>query len=255
MAVHSYKGGTGKTSISANLAAIHAKKGFNVFLLDYDFRAPSLHVLFNAKPEHWLNDFLDGECSIEDSMIDLTDRYSTPGRFYIALADPSTKAIRHMMLKDREWEMKSLHKLLAAKTTLHEKLKIDYIIFDTSPGIHYSSINALVTADLVIIVMKMDEYDIQGTQEMIRGIYDVLGRKTCLLVNQMVGEEEDYREVVTGRFKEFQLHQLGIIQFYKEALLTGGRSIFTLERPEHPFTQSLLNISEEIGRVITKPTA
>jgi len=255
LAVHSYKGGTGKTSISANLAAIHAKKGFNVFLLDYDFRAPSLHVLFNAKPEHWLNDFLDGECSIEDSMIDLTDRYSTLGRFYIALADPSTKAIRHMMLKDREWEMKSLHKLLAAKTTLHEKLKIDYIIFDTSPGIHYSSINALVTADLVIIVMKMDEYDIQGTQEMIRGIYDVLGRKTCLLVNQMVGEEEDYREVVTGRFKEFQLHQLGIIQFYKEALLTGGRSIFTLERPEHPFTQSLLNISEEIGRVITKPTA
>ena len=255
MAVHSYKGGTGKTSISANLAAICAKKGFNVFLLDYDFRAPSLHVLFNAKPEHWLNNFLEGECSIEDSMIDLTDRYSTSGRFYIALADPSTKAIRHMMLKDREWEMRSLHKLLAAKTTLHEKLKIDYIIFDTSPGIHYSSINALVTADLVIIVMKMDEYDIQGTQELIRGIYDVLGRKTCLLVNQMVGEEEDYREVVTGRFKEFQLHQLGIIQFYKEALLTGGRSIFALERPEHPFTQSLLKISEEIETIITRPTA
>jgi len=250
LAVHSYKGGTGKTSISANLAAIYAKKGFNVCLFDYDFRAPSLHVLFNVKAEHWLNNFLDGVCGIEDTMIDLTDRYSTSGRFYIALADPSTKAIRHMMLKDREWEMKSLHKLLAAKTTLHEKLKIDYVIFDTSPGIHYSSVNALVSSDLVIIVMKMDEYDIQGTQELIRGIYDVLGRKTCLLVNQMVGEE-DYGEVVTGRFRKmFQLHQLGTIQFYKEALLTGGREIYAVERPGHPFTESLQKISEEIERVI-----
>lgn len=255
LAVHSYKGGTGKTSISANLAAIYAMKGFNVCLLDYDFRAPSLHVLFNLKPENWLNNFLDGECSIEDALIDLTDRYSTSGRFRVALADPSIKAIRHMMLKGREWEMKSLHKLLTTKTTLHEKLKIDYIIFDTSPGIHYSSINALVTSDLVILVMKMDEYDIQGTQELIRGIYDVLGKKTCLLVNQMVGGEQDYGEVVTGRFKKmFHLHQLGVVQFYEEALLTGGREIFALERPEHPFTKSLLKISEDIERMFTNHT-
>jgi len=256
LAVHSYKGGTGKTSISANLAAIYAKKGFNVCLLDYDFRAPSLHVLFNVKPENWLNNFLEGECGIEDALMDLTDRYSTSGRFNIALADPSTKAIRRMILKDREWEMKSLHKLFATRTALHEKLKIDYIIFDTSPGIHYSSINALVASDLVIIVMKMDEYDIQGTQELIRGIYDVLGRKTCLLLNQVVGEDEGYGEAVTERFKKmFQLHQLGVIQFYKEALLTGGREIYALERPEHPFTQSLLKTSEEIERVMTTPTS
>ena len=250
LAVHSYKGGTGKTSISANLAAIFARRGFNVCLLDYDFRAPSLHVLFNVKPKNWLNNFLESECEIKEAMIDLTDRYSTPGRFSVILADPSAKAIRRMMLKDREWEMKSLHRLLTTTTALHEKMHIDYIIIDTSPGLHYSSINALVASDLAIIVMKMDEYDIQGTQELIRGIYDQLGAKTYLLVNQIIDEENGYGEVVTGRFKDMpQLHQLGIIQFHKEALMTGGRSIFALERPEHPFTRSLLRISDQIERI------
>jgi len=80
----------------------------------------------------------------------------------------------------------------------------------------------------------------------------VLGKKTCLLVNQMVDEEQTYGEVVTEHFKKmFQLHQLGIVKFCEEALLTGGGEIYALERPGHPFTESYLKISEEIERVIT----
>ena len=39
---HSYKGGTGKTTIAANFAALLTKKGYRVFLLDLDVYAPSL---------------------------------------------------------------------------------------------------------------------------------------------------------------------------------------------------------------------
>ena len=46
IAVHSYKGGTGKTSLSVNLAATYARRGKKVCLMDLDFRAPSLHALF-----------------------------------------------------------------------------------------------------------------------------------------------------------------------------------------------------------------
>jgi len=58
IAIHSYKGGTGKTSIAVNLAVIYAIKGKNVCILDYDFRAPSLQIAFKEKPRFWLNDFL-----------------------------------------------------------------------------------------------------------------------------------------------------------------------------------------------------
>jgi MinD-like ATPase involved in chromosome partitioning or flagellar assembly len=44
--VHSYKGGTGKTLFSVNLAISLAKRGRKVCLLDLDFRAPSLNAIF-----------------------------------------------------------------------------------------------------------------------------------------------------------------------------------------------------------------
>ena len=48
IAFHSYKGGTGKTLLSINLAATYAKNGKDVCLLDLDFRAPSLQARFKS---------------------------------------------------------------------------------------------------------------------------------------------------------------------------------------------------------------
>ncbi|GAI06894.1 unnamed protein product, partial [marine sediment metagenome] len=48
LAVHSYKGGTGKTLVSMNLASIFASQGKNVCLVDLDLRAPSLDATFAA---------------------------------------------------------------------------------------------------------------------------------------------------------------------------------------------------------------
>ncbi|MCL5949444.1 MAG: P-loop NTPase [Candidatus Bathyarchaeota archaeon] len=47
IAFHSYKGGTGKTTLISNVAA---KEGFNVGLLDFDVYAPSLVAYFRKRP-------------------------------------------------------------------------------------------------------------------------------------------------------------------------------------------------------------
>ena len=73
IALHSYKGGTGKTLLSVNLAATNVRKGKNVCLLDLDFRAPSLHAVFKASnSEYWLNDYLNGVCEIDKVLVDVT---------------------------------------------------------------------------------------------------------------------------------------------------------------------------------------
>ncbi|MCX6644506.1 MAG: P-loop NTPase, partial [Candidatus Bathyarchaeota archaeon] len=48
IAVHSYKGGTGKTLLSVNLAATLAKNGKKVCIFDLDFRAPSLFAILKT---------------------------------------------------------------------------------------------------------------------------------------------------------------------------------------------------------------
>ncbi len=60
IAVHSYKGGTGKTLLSVNLAATFAKDGKKVCIFDLDFRAPSLFAILKAEnSEVWFNDYLN----------------------------------------------------------------------------------------------------------------------------------------------------------------------------------------------------
>jgi chromosome partitioning protein len=72
IAFHSYKGGTGKTTIAANLAALLAKKGYRVFLLDLDVYAPSLQAYFDTEPNKFINDFLNGTAEVRDVVVDLT---------------------------------------------------------------------------------------------------------------------------------------------------------------------------------------
>ena len=72
IAFHSYKGGTGKTTLAANFAALLAKKGYKVFLLDFDVYSPSLQSYFEIDPKKWINDFLFEKAELEEVLMDLT---------------------------------------------------------------------------------------------------------------------------------------------------------------------------------------
>ncbi|MGQ9543185.1 MAG: MinD/ParA family ATP-binding protein [Candidatus Bathyarchaeia archaeon] len=250
IAVHSYKGGTGKTSIAANLAALLAMKGVNVCLLDYDFRAPSIQVLFRVKSQKTINDFLEERCSLPDVLLDISGKYLAEGHLYIGCASSTTESLREMMTKDRRWEMRALHRTLSAKNKLYDELQVDYIIFDTSPGVSYSSINALASSDFIVLVTKMDEFDMEGTKELVHGIYDTLGRKTGLLLNKIPMEQfplgDGRRELEGHMSKIFNLPFLGVIPCYCDIQADGGRSLIAVEHPKHPFTQALSEIMAKV---------
>jgi chromosome partitioning protein len=72
IAFHSYKGGTGKTTLAANFAALLAKKGHHVFLLDLDVYAPSLQSYFETDPKKWINDFLFENAELKEVVMDFT---------------------------------------------------------------------------------------------------------------------------------------------------------------------------------------
>src|SRR5208283_4318520 len=174
IAVHSYKGGTGKTLLSVNLAATFAKAGKKVALFDLDFRAPSLFSILKAENvEYYFNDYLNESCEAEKVLLDLSSKVPGGGKLYAGLANPATEAIRDMSAKDRKWEMRALGRLLALKKTLLETKKFDYLILDTSPGLQYSSINAIVAADFVVVATTGDRSDVDGTKRMLAELYNL----------------------------------------------------------------------------------
>ena len=253
IAVHSYKGGTGKTLLSLNLAATFVKHGKKVCLFDLDFRAPSLATLLKIeKAEYWLNDYLNGICEIDKVLIDLSERIHDGGKFFVGLANPATEAIRDISSKDRKWEMRALGRLLTLKNSLVKDKGFDYLIFDTSPGLQYSSINAIVAADLVVVATTFDRSDVDGTKRMLRELYDLFEKKTEIVLNKVLHDfsTKSGKEEFTAKIKdEYQVPLLGIIPCFCDVLKSEGRIIFAQERPDHPFAEILDKMANKIDNM------
>ena len=248
VAVHSYKGGTGKTLLSVNLAATLVKQGKKMCLLDLDFRAPSLATIFKVqKADYWLNDYLNGICEIDKVLINLSERSNGGGELFVGLANPATEAIRDMSAKDRKWEMRALGRLLALRNSLLNDKGFDYLVLDTSPGLQYSSINAIVSADLVIVATTFDRSDVEGTKRMLRELYDLFEKKTEVVVNKVLYDAslKSGKDELQTRIEEIhQVPVLGIIPCFCDVSKAEGAFIFAQEKPDHPFTKIL----DEIGK-------
>lgn len=249
IAVHSYKGGTGKTSMSVNLAASFAKAGKKVCVFDLDFRAPSLFAILKAQDvEYWFNDYLNNSCEIGSALIDMSSRIPGNGKFYACLANPSTEAIRDISSKDRKWEMRALGRLLALRESLLRDQKFDYLVFDTSPGLQYSSINAIVAADFVVVATTGDRSDVDGTKRMLAELYNLFEKKTGLVLNKVLDPSATSRKTeMSAKIKsEYQVPLLGIVPCFCEVLRAEGNFIFVQDKPDHPFTKIVAEMAKRI---------
>ncbi|MCW4030289.1 MAG: MinD/ParA family protein [Candidatus Bathyarchaeota archaeon] len=249
IAVHSYKGGTGKTLLSVNLAATFAKSGKKVCVFDLDFRAPSLFAILKAEnTETWFNDYLNNNCEINKVLVDLSDRVGGKNNFYAALANPATEAIRDISSKDRKWEMRALGRILALRETMIKEQKFDYLVFDTSPGLQYSSINAIVAADFVVVATTGDRSDVNGTKRMLAELYNLFEKKTGLVLNKVLDPTAAAKKnEIQNRVKEtYQVPLLGIVPCFCEILRAEGNFIFVQDKPDHPLNRILQDMARKI---------
>jgi septum site-determining protein MinD len=249
IAVHSYKGGTGKTLFSVNLAATLAKSGKKVAIFDLDFRAPSLFSILKAENTGtWLNDYLNNTADITKVLVDLSGRLNGKGKFFVGLANPSTEAIRDMSAKDRKWEMRALGRLLALRESLVRDQNFDYLVFDTSPGLQYSSINAIVAADFVVVATTGDRSDVDGTKRMLQELYNLFEKKTGLVLNKVLDPSATAKKSeMSNKVKTvYHVPMLGIVPCFCEILRAEGNLIFVQDKPDHPFTKIIAEMARKI---------
>lgn len=199
---HSYKGGTGKTTLAANLAALLAKKGNNVCIVDIDVYAPSLHVYFGDsvqnKIKNTLNDYIVGACGVDDLLVQVTpipqmaDKDSQSGKIIGCFSSSKREDILKIEgVKEDKNRMSMLKRFINFREELIEKNDIDYIIMDSSPGIRFWAINALALSDIVFLTLKMGDMDIGGTKmianEILAQFKEQGNTKYYLLLNRIAG--------------------------------------------------------------------
>jgi len=202
IAFHSYKGGTGKTTLASNLSAFLAKKGYKVCLLDLDLYAPSLQTYFEINPKKWLNECLYYNVTFDDVLTDLSylisekkgkgqsSLSSSKGKLYVGLSDFNKDDFIKLEGSNSDFRKQSFHRLIVFREHLIKNYNFDYIILDTSPGVRYWSLNALALSDIFFLTLKMGDVDIDGTRKMVSEIYNsftTFGSKSFLILNKVSG--------------------------------------------------------------------
>lgn len=214
IAFHSYKGGTGKTTLASNFAALLAMKGYRAFLLDLDVYAPSLQSYFDTEPKKWINDFLYDNAELKEVVMDFTPlinriwRSSTSnnldsnrsqaktGQLWVGFCNAKKEEIYKLeggspaTSRQDTSKIHLLRRFILLRELLISEYHADYVIIDTSPGIRYWSINALAVADTLLLTLKMGDLDIAGTRKLaeeIYGSFTKFGTKSFLLWNRVAG--------------------------------------------------------------------
>lgn len=282
IAFHSYKGGTGKTTLACNLAVSLVKKGYRVFLLDLDVSAPSIQAYFEKEPKKWVNDFLIDGAEVDDLAMDLTSLVTDngqgnespnakKGKFWVGFSNPKKEEIYKIEGgKEEISKMQLLRKFILLRERLISDYEVDYIIIDTSPGIRYWSINALAIADILFLTLKMGDLDIDGTKKMADDIYGSLtkfGAKSFLILNRVAGfcvphsiapptasktgdatstvsveQEPDVNDRVS---KTVGMEIISAIPCYCDIQFSRKEFLTVLRHPNHPFADQINHLSEK----------
>ncbi len=136
ISVHSFRGGTGKSNTTANLATLMAMQGKRVGVVDTDINSPGIHVLFGMDETdmvHSLNDYLWGKCPIKATAHDVTSRVGADITGKIFLIPSSMKAGEIARVLREGYDVGLLND---GFHDLVRDLDLDVLAIDTHPGLN-----------------------------------------------------------------------------------------------------------------------
>lgn len=251
VAIHSFRGGTGKSNTVANISAVLAQRGHRVGVIDTDIVSPGIHVLFGVQEDrirYSLNDYLWGKCDIEQTAIDVTGRLARhsamPGQVYLIPASLKAGEIARILREGYDVGLLNdgFHALI-------ERLELDVLMIDTHPGLNEETLLSIAIADAVVIIMRPDSQDYLGTGVTIE-VARRLGAPDLLLVVNKVPAELDLAQLKARVEQLYGCEVVGVVPHSDEMMLLGSSDIFPLRHPDHPVSAIYRAIAE---RVVPSP--
>lgn len=252
VSIHSFRGGTGKSNVTANLATSIARAGYRVGIVDTDIQSPGIHVPFGldeTKVKHTLNDYLWGRCAIEAATYDVSSIFTTRnnwfsnnrGKLFLIPSSIKTSEISRILREGYDARL-----LNDGFRHLTQRFQLDYLFIDTHPGINEETLLCAIISDVLVVIMRPDKQDYQGTAVTIDIARKLEVPKMLLVVNKVLPSlnYEALRQQVQGTYK---VPVAGILPVCEEMFHLGSSDIFCLRYPEHPWTKTVSAIAKQLS--------
>ena len=161
IAIANQKGGVGKTTTSINLSAAMAASGKKILVIDTDPQGNTTSGFGIEKNdlENTIYELMLSECSSKECILnDVIDGVSIiPSNVNLAAAEIELIGIdkkEFILKREVEWIKDSY----------------DYIIIDCPPSLNLLTLNAMTTADSVLVPIQCEYYALEGLSQLIHTI-------------------------------------------------------------------------------------
>lgn len=248
VSIHSYRGGTGKSNLTANLASSLTQQGKRVAVVDTDLQSPGIHVLFGMSQQQegllTLNDYLYGRCSIEQAIHDVTAKSgadaTTKGALFLLPASIKAGEITRVLREGYE-----VNSLVNGFRTLTKTLRLDYLFIDTHPGLNEETLLSLLISDILVLILRPDQQDFQGTAVTVEVARKLQMKKILLVINKVL-PKLDFVGLKQQVQQAYNAPVAGILPVSEEMIELGSATIFSLVSPEHPYSKGVRDIAAQI---------
>jgi len=137
LCIASGKGGTGKSVIATNLAALRSQRGERVLLVDFDAGLANAHLLLGLAPEYDLSHVMQGQVAAEEALVEGPE----------GLRLLSGGVGRHVLANPTRRELDRLFKALRPLERI-----FDLIIVDHGAGLGYATVTHLAATSTLLLV-------------------------------------------------------------------------------------------------------
>jgi len=251
ISTHSFRGGTGKSNTTANLAVLVAKAGFRVGVIDTDIQSPGIHVLFRLGENdlrHSLNDYLWGKCRIEEAACDVTTRAignvledSDQPRLYVIPSSLRTGEIARILREGYD-----VARLNDGLQDLLKRLRLHFLFIDTHPGVNEETLLSIAISDLLLLIVRPDQQDFQGTAVTVELARKLEVPQMSILLNKVPPGMD--AAALRGQVEAmYNTEVTAILPLSTEMVRMASSNIFCNRYPDHPLTRELTGVAKRIA--------
>ncbi|NJR62020.1 MAG: MinD/ParA family protein [Cyanobacteria bacterium CRU_2_1] len=248
VSVHSYRGGTGKSNLTSNLASCIAAQGKRVGIVDTDIQSPGVHMLFGLEDDtidFTLNNYLWGECAIKEAAYDVSHvlkkwQSASNGTVYLIPSSVKTNHITRILREGYDEEM-----LIAGFQELVKELQLDYLFIDTHPGINEETLHSIAISNLLVLILRPDYQDYQGTAVTVELARMLAVSEMLLVVNKAlpIFNLDDFRQQIEAAYN---VSVAGVFPLCEELAHLASSDIFCLRYPNHHWSEIVRTVAKRI---------
>ena len=245
ISIHSFRGGTGKSNTTANLAAVLAADGLRVGVIDTDIQSPGIHILFGlagAEISASLNDYLWHGRDIKDTVQDVTPGVGAAiaGKLFLIPSSVKPGEITRVLREGYDAQ-----RLTQGLRRLVDDLRLDILMIDTHPGLNEETLLSLVIAHVLMIVMRPDQQDYEGTGIAVKVAQRLQVPDTLLVVNNAPAILDP--EAVKAKVEQaYGCKVAAVLPHCEEMMNLASAGIFVVRYPDHPLTALYRRVAAQL---------